>query len=116
MTSSTAHPSAVGTNTQPTQPKRRSTASPTAKAPTQSAPKSDDSQLPPQRHAGAVGLGPSYNQGVGFGDKISGLQEEIKGKIMKKPELVEHGREKRMGVLKKREQEEQDKKEDPFTT
>ncbi|KAG0697471.1 hypothetical protein DFH29DRAFT_946396 [Suillus ampliporus] len=114
MSSSTAHPSAVGTNTQP---KRRSTVSSTAKAPTQSASEpssTNDSQLPPQRHAGAVGLGPAYNQGVGLGDKISGLQEEIKGKITKNPELVEHGREKRSGALKKKEQKEQDVKENPF--
>ncbi|KAG2126937.1 hypothetical protein DEU56DRAFT_534996 [Suillus clintonianus] len=110
MASSIAHPSAVGTNTQP----KRSTVSST-ETPTQAAPEAstDDSQLPPQRHAGALGLGPAYGQGAGLGEKLGGLQEEIKGKIMKKPELVEHGRERRTGILKKKEQEQNDE-EDPF--
>jgi hypothetical protein len=33
------------------------------------------------------------------------MQEEIRGKIMKNPELVEHGRERRTGILKKKEQQ-----------
>ncbi|KAG1724349.1 hypothetical protein EDB19DRAFT_314643 [Suillus lakei] len=111
MSTSAAHSSAVGTKTQP-----RTSTVPSTEAPTQPASESftDDSQLPPQRHAGAVGLGPSYGQGVGFGEKLGGLQEEIKGKIMKKPELVEHGRERRTGILKKKEQEQLDDEEDPF--
>ncbi|KAG2346569.1 hypothetical protein BDR05DRAFT_959500 [Suillus weaverae] len=61
MSSSTAHPSAIGNNTQP----RTSTVSST-EAPTQPTSESvtADSQLPPQRHAGATGLGPSYRQGA----------------------------------------------------
>jgi hypothetical protein len=72
----------------------------------------DNSELPPQRHAGATGLGPLYGQGAGLGEKLGGLQEEIKGKITKNPELVQHGRERRMGILKEKEQEQDD--EDPF--
>ncbi|KAG1838132.1 hypothetical protein DFJ58DRAFT_709351 [Suillus subalutaceus] len=110
MSSSDAHPSAVGTNTQP-----GTSTVPSTDAPTQATSESStkDSQVPPQRHAGAVGLGPAYKQGADFGDKLGGLQEEIKGKIMRNPELVEHGRERRTGVLKKKEQEQQDE-EDPF--
>lgn len=106
MSSSTPHPSAVGTNTQP----RMST-----EAPTQPMSESlaDEGQLPPQRHAGAVGLGPAYGQGAGLGEKLGGMQEEIRGKIMKNPELVEHGRERRTGILKKKEQQQNDE-EDPF--
>ncbi|KAG2035385.1 hypothetical protein BDR03DRAFT_1001061 [Suillus americanus] len=107
MSSSTAHPSAVGTNTQPGTSTVPSTEAPTSESSTK------DSQLPLQRHAGAVGLGPAYKQGAGFGEKLGGLQEEIKGKITKNPELVEHGRDRRTGILKKKEQEQQDE-DDPF--
>ncbi|KAG2129551.1 uncharacterized protein EDB93DRAFT_114613 [Suillus bovinus] len=103
MSSSTAHPSAVGTNTQPTTASTEAPTQPTI---------TDDSQIPPQRHAGATGLGPLYGQGAGLGDKLGGLQEEIKGTITKNPELVEHGRERRTGILKKKEQEQDE--EDPF--
>lgn len=37
---------------------------------------------------------------------MSGLKEEIKGKILGKPELVKHGRDRRMGNLAKRASEE----------
>ncbi|OJA16438.1 hypothetical protein AZE42_03804 [Rhizopogon vesiculosus] len=104
---SSVNPS-VGANTQP----RRSTVS-SSEAPSQDTSSSTGEGLPPQRHAGAVGLGPAYHQGPGFGDKLVGLEEEIKGKIMKKPELVEQGRERRTGALKQKELE-QDDKNDPF--
>ncbi|KAG2059306.1 hypothetical protein BDR06DRAFT_949333 [Suillus hirtellus] len=110
MSSSTAHPSAIGTNTQP----RTSNASSTEALTQPSSEPLTDSQLPPQRHAGAVGLGPLYGQGAGLGEKLGGLQEEVKGKITRNPELVEHGRERRTGILKKKEQE-QDDEENPFT-
>ncbi|KAH7890438.1 hypothetical protein F5I97DRAFT_1782375, partial [Phlebopus sp. FC_14] len=92
MSSSDVHPSAVGTNTRPecTQASEGST---------------PESIYPPQRHAGAVGLGPEYGKGTGFGETLAGLQEQIKGKILRKPELVEHGRERRTGELKKKERE-----------
>jgi hypothetical protein len=41
----------------------------------------------------------------GFSQKISGLKEEMKGKLTKNPELVEHGRERRTGELKHKEME-----------
>lgn len=110
MSSSTAHPCAIGTNTQP----RTSNASSTEASTQPTSEPLADSQLPPQRHAGAIGLGPLYGQGAGLGDKLGGLQEEVKGKITKNPELVEHGREQRTGILKKKEQE-QDDEEDPFS-
>ncbi|KAJ8582421.1 hypothetical protein M405DRAFT_800332 [Rhizopogon salebrosus TDB-379] len=103
---SSVHSSAVGANTQP----RTSTVS-SSDAPSQDI--SADKGLPPQRHAGAVGLGPAYHQGPGLGDKIIGLEEEIKGKVLRKPDLVEHGRERRTGELKKKELE-ADAREDPF--
>ena len=36
-------------------------------------------------------------------DKIKGFEEEIKGKITKKPELVEQGRKRMSGELKREE-------------
>ncbi|KAJ3805103.1 hypothetical protein F5876DRAFT_2821, partial [Lentinula aff. lateritia] len=61
---------------------------------------------PEQHHAGAVGYGPNYRQTATFTDKLSGLKEELKGKVTKNPQLVEHGRELKTGELKKKEQEE----------
>jgi hypothetical protein len=39
------------------------------------------------------------------GDKISGFKEELMGKIERKPDLVEHGRDMRTGELQRKEQE-----------
>ncbi|KAJ3712111.1 hypothetical protein DFJ43DRAFT_80220 [Lentinula guzmanii] len=69
---------------------------------------------PEQRHAGAVGYGPNYRQGATLSDKISGLKEELKGKVTKNPELVEHGKEKKTGDLKRKELEEDMNNMDPF--
>lgn len=41
----------------------------------------------------------------GLGDKLEGMAEEIKGKILRKPEVVEHGRERRTGELARKERE-----------
>ncbi|KZT19021.1 hypothetical protein NEOLEDRAFT_1142609 [Neolentinus lepideus HHB14362 ss-1] len=60
---------------------------------------------PEQHHSGAVGYGPDYHRGATFGDKMSGLTEEVKGKVTRKPELVEHGRDMRTGELKRRARE-----------
>ncbi|KAI0646320.1 hypothetical protein C8Q79DRAFT_661102 [Trametes meyenii] len=77
------------------------------------APQGDQNAYPEQRHAGAVGYGPEYGKGVSTGDKLTGYKEEVKGKILRKPDLVEHGRELRTGELKKKQQEEDF---DPFGT
>ncbi|KAH7914324.1 hypothetical protein BJ138DRAFT_1000304 [Hygrophoropsis aurantiaca] len=89
---SDVHPSAVGSNTQP---ETRTNGSKTM----------SEDELPPQRHAGAVGLGPQYGTGTGFVDKIGGLQEELKGKMLKKPDVAQHGHDRRTGELKKKEKE-----------
>ncbi|TFK49667.1 hypothetical protein OE88DRAFT_1646107 [Heliocybe sulcata] len=65
----------------------------------------NDQDYPEQHHAGAVGYGPEYHKGATFGDKMSGLTEEAKGKITRKPEVVEHGHEMRTGALKQKQQE-----------
>jgi predicted nucleic acid-binding Zn ribbon protein len=39
-------------------------------------------------------------------DKVSGLKEEMMGKLKKDPEMAQHGFEKRTGELKKKEMEE----------
>jgi hypothetical protein len=39
----------------------------------------------------------------GFSEKVAGLKEEAKGKILHKPELVQHGHDLRTGDLKKQE-------------
>ncbi|EJF67162.1 hypothetical protein DICSQDRAFT_47591 [Dichomitus squalens LYAD-421 SS1] len=62
----------------------------------------EDSAYPPQRHAGAVGYGPEYGKGAGTSDKLQGFQEEVKGKVLRKPDLVQHGHEMRTGQLKKK--------------
>ncbi|KZP18489.1 hypothetical protein FIBSPDRAFT_707528, partial [Athelia psychrophila] len=61
----------------------------------------DPDELPEQRHAGAVGYGPNYQRGVGTGEKIAGTIEEIKGKILKKPDVAEHGHLRKTGELGK---------------
>ncbi|GAA5852985.1 hypothetical protein JCM8547_004757 [Rhodosporidiobolus lusitaniae] len=60
---------------------------------------------PPQLHAGKVGLGPHYNAGGGLGDKLKGKEEQIKGKLTKNPDLVEHGKELADGSLARKERE-----------
>ncbi|KAI0653919.1 hypothetical protein C8Q70DRAFT_926767, partial [Cubamyces menziesii] len=77
-------------------------------SPSQSPAPSNNDGYPEQRHAGAVGYGPEYGKGASTGDKITGLKEELKGKILHKPDVVEHGRELRTGELKKKQQEDQD--------
>jgi hypothetical protein len=39
----------------------------------------------------------------GFSEKVAGFKEEAKGKILHKPELVQHGHDLRTGDLKKQE-------------
>ncbi|EPQ52589.1 hypothetical protein GLOTRDRAFT_112017 [Gloeophyllum trabeum ATCC 11539] len=70
-----------------------------------------EGDYPEQRHAGAVGYGPEYHKGATLGDKMSGLTEEVKGKVTRKPDVVEHGREMRTGQLKQKSLEDD---EDPF--
>ena len=41
----------------------------------------------------------------GLGDKVRGLAEEVKGKVLGRPGLVEHGRERRTGELMRKERE-----------
>ncbi|KAJ7176677.1 hypothetical protein C8R46DRAFT_1076990 [Mycena filopes] len=106
------HPSAVGANTQPdatkTQPESHEQT-------TQASAEADhlDSQYPEQKHAGAVGYGPNYHQKPGFLDKVTGIKEEIKGKVTKNPEMVATGHERMTGDLKKKELE-ADLATDPF--
>jgi len=45
----------------------------------------------------------NYTPAQAISEKIDGLKEEIKGKIKHDPELVEHGRDKRTGELKRKE-------------
>ncbi|KAM5536048.1 hypothetical protein V8D89_010306 [Ganoderma adspersum] len=78
-------------------------------------PTASDNTYPPQRHTGAVGYGPEYGKGTGTADKLQGLKEEFKGKVLHKPELVQHGRELRSGELKRKEKE-ADSEMDPFNT
>ncbi|TFK37099.1 hypothetical protein BDQ12DRAFT_713724 [Crucibulum laeve] len=46
---------------------------------------------PVQRHAGKVGYGPNYNISASISDRVTGIVEEVRGKITKNPELVRHG-------------------------
>lgn len=41
----------------------------------------------------------------GVGEKLGGFTEEVKGKVLKKPEAVQHGHDRRTGELKKKEED-----------
>ncbi|KAG2067565.1 hypothetical protein BDR04DRAFT_1158900 [Suillus decipiens] len=98
MSSSNTQPKTMSSTEAPTQPTSESFTDNT-------------SQVPPHKHAGTTGT--SHAKGAGLGQKIEGLEEEIRGMITKNPELLEQGRERRTGTLKKKEQEQAN--EDPFT-
>ncbi|KAK1229125.1 hypothetical protein PQX77_007830 [Marasmius sp. AFHP31] len=109
-----AHPSAVGsTNQVSVNPDTQQGAA--AHEGGIDAEPSTDEAYPPQRHAGAVGYGPNYHQGPTFTDKLGGMKEEVKGKVFRKPEVAQHGKDRRTGELKRKEQEE-DLNSDPFGT
>ncbi|EMD36281.1 hypothetical protein CERSUDRAFT_95621 [Gelatoporia subvermispora B] len=74
--------------------------------------KSND-PYPEQRHAGAVGVGPNYGTAATMGDKVQGMMQQMKGKVMRDPELAERGREMRTGELQEKEHEAA-MNEDPF--
>ena len=38
-------------------------------------------------------------------DKLTGLKEEVKGKVTRKPDLVQHGKELRTGELKRKQEQ-----------
>ncbi|KAJ7678122.1 hypothetical protein DFH06DRAFT_901742, partial [Mycena polygramma] len=104
------HPSAVGANTQPDATKTL----PNNETPSTNKPSVEgDSTYPEQKHAGAVGYGPNYNPHAGLGDKITGLKEQVKGKISHNPDLVAQGHERVTGDLKKKELQ-GDNDPDPF--
>ena len=44
-----------------------------------------------------------FDMTQGLGDKVGGLAEEVKGKVLGRPGLVEHGRERGTGERKERE-------------
>ncbi|KAF5327531.1 hypothetical protein D9619_004368 [Psilocybe cf. subviscida] len=56
-----------------------------------------EEDLPEQLHAGKVGYGPNYHRGPTLEDKMMGIKEEIKGKLTRNSERVEHGREIKSG-------------------
>lgn len=47
----------------------------------------------------------SWTMIQGVGEKLGGLTEEVKGKVLKKPEVVQHGHDRRTGELKKKEED-----------
>lgn len=75
----------------------------------------DEDGYPVQQHAGKVGYGPNYHAGPTVGDKIEGVKDIIKGKILKKPELVEEGRLKKTGEMAERKQAEDDANDVSFS-
>ncbi|KAJ6466848.1 hypothetical protein C8R45DRAFT_1079379 [Mycena sanguinolenta] len=108
-----AHPSAVGANTQPDATKTQRSNEPEETNRENVEGDHLESTYPEQKHAGAVGYGPNYHQGAGFSDKITGLKEQVKGKVTHNPALVETGHNRMTGELKQKELEE-DAKADPF--
>ncbi|KAL1676830.1 hypothetical protein EV122DRAFT_266621 [Schizophyllum commune] len=101
-----AHSSAVGRGIDPTQNRQSERATTESAAPT-------NESYPEQKHAGAVGYGPAYHDGPckslttaqTTGDKLTGLKEQVKGKVTGNHELARKGVERRTGELQKREQE-----------
>ncbi|KAF5390996.1 hypothetical protein D9757_003981 [Collybiopsis confluens] len=79
-----------------------------------SVPPPQDQDYPEQRHAGAVGYGPQYHSGPSVGEKLTGFKEQLKGKMTKNEDLVEQGRERRAGELKRKQEQEQLENNDPF--
>ncbi|KAL0581433.1 hypothetical protein V5O48_000587 [Marasmius crinis-equi] len=105
------HPSAVGNNTQVSvndDAQRESSSNMAGEG----SPAMDES-YPEQRHAGAVGYGPNYHQGPTFTEKMTGVKEEVKGKVFRNQELAKQGHDRRTGELKRRERED-DLNADPF--
>jgi len=107
------HPSAVGANTQPDATKTKPENEPESTNTESVEADHIDSTYPEQKHAGAVGYGPNYNQGAGFLDKITGVKDQVKGKVTHNPELAAKGHDRMTGELKHKELEE-DAKSDPF--
>lgn len=62
-----------------------------------------------------MGYGPAYGKGPGLGEKITGIKQQIKGKLSHNPELVEQGQLRKTGELKKRQQEDKDPFQDPIS-
>ncbi|KAF8906905.1 hypothetical protein CPB85DRAFT_1198282, partial [Mucidula mucida] len=108
-TATTVHPTAVGSGTRPdmTEPSSQSSDSGSAQVGDSS------SEYPKQLHAGAVGYGPNYHVGPTMTDKIAGMKEVVKGKVTKNPDLIQHGQERRTGVLHEKERE-SDMQSNPF--
>ncbi|KAJ7233859.1 hypothetical protein B0H12DRAFT_1143411 [Mycena haematopus] len=107
------HPAAAGANTQPDATKTKPDNEPEATKKENVDADHLDPIYPEQKHAGKVGLGPNYNQGAGFLDKITGIKEQVMGKVTHNPELANTGHDRMTGELKHKELEE-DAKADPF--
>ncbi|CAE7226404.1 unnamed protein product [Rhizoctonia solani] len=77
----------------------------------------DGEQYPPQIHAGKVGYGPHYaevhGKDAGLGAKVTGLKEELKGKITRNHELEQKGKDRRTGELTAK-QHAEDEAKNPF--
>ncbi|KAF8880522.1 hypothetical protein BD779DRAFT_1446184 [Infundibulicybe gibba] len=94
------HPSAVGSATQPTNGSSQQNLDGNEQSS-----ELDAEGYPPQKHAGKVGYGPQYHQGADLGDKMTGVKEEIKGKLTRNQGLAQQGKERRTGILKQKELE-----------
>ncbi|KAH8834889.1 hypothetical protein DL96DRAFT_1422630, partial [Flagelloscypha sp. PMI_526] len=66
---------------------------------------SGNEEYPEMHHAGKVGYGPNYHHGPTTADKVTGLKEEVFGKIKRSPELVQHGKDLKSGDLARKEKE-----------
>jgi len=76
---------------------------------------SADDDIPEQKHAGHLdGPGPEFQKGEGFGGKIQGIKEQIKGKITRNPDLVQQGKDRQTGELKRKQDDEADQNDNPF--
>ncbi|KAJ3872363.1 hypothetical protein F5051DRAFT_159316 [Lentinula edodes] len=127
VSTTTTSPSNTGNTSPPSTRDSHPSTTPSSNTTTTTTPSTDSTpsttnsnstseSYPEQHHAGAVGYGPNYRQGPSLTDKLTGLKEELKGKVTKNPGLVEHGKEMKSGEMKKREQEEDMNNLDPFGT
>ncbi|CAE6475470.1 unnamed protein product [Rhizoctonia solani] len=74
-------------------------------------------QYPPQLHAGKVGYGPHYAEvhgnDSGLGAKLTGVKEQLKGKITRNHELEQQGKDRKTGELAAKQRAKEEEK-NPF--
>ncbi|CAE6444948.1 hypothetical protein RSOLAG22IIIB_13269 [Rhizoctonia solani] len=112
------HPHSVAYETVPPESRPVGSEEHVATGPSDTPPGTNEGeQYPPQIHAGKVGYGPHYAEihgnNTGLGAKVTGLKEQLKGKITGNHELEQKGKDRMAGKLAAKQQDEDDAK-NPF--